>query len=269
MTYVLIDADSIVYAAGFSTERNRYCIHGQEFLSEDDAFEYAAFTGSQPDEVQVYREVDPVHAALGNAKRTVQGILRDLNATDYKVYLTDGLSFRKDVATIQPYKGQRSLPKPVWYNEIREYLQRKYKAEVFTEIEADDAVAIDSVKYPDAVIVHIDKDLNQLPGVHWNFRTKTRYTVTHEQGLRNFYRQMLTGDVVDNIPGLYRITGRKCTKDILAGLEDQVTNAAMYRYVHSVYISSKPDLDPAVLLELGRLLWLKRDLEDTWRAPCD
>lgn len=279
---ILIDADSIVYAAGFACEQKMYHVDSRVFNDKDTAIGYAEFMGLEADEVTEFIQVQPVSHALANARNTLHGILSDLqqrgyDVDDVQVYLTEGLSFRKDVATLRPYKGQRLNVKPVHYEAIREYLVKHWLAYISSEFEADDCVAMDSKAYPRAVICSIDKDLNQLPGTHWNWRTKELYEVTEAEGLRNFYRQMLTGDAVDNIPGLYKLYGKKCTKKILDPLEGIETLGGLWQYVKNVYHQAAMEFEsrgeylpynvPQVLLEIGTLLYLKRSPTDEWSPP--
>jgi 5'-3' exonuclease len=70
--------------------------------------------------------------------------------------------------------------------------------------------------FPDAVIVSIDKDFKQVPGLLYN-PTKDEWTeVSEEEGLLFFYTQLLTGDRVDNIQGVNKI-GPKTAEKILEG----------------------------------------------------
>lgn len=72
--------------------------------------------------------------------------------------------------------------------------------------EADDYVSIyayqamDEGKCP--VICHVDKDLNMIPGWHYNFKKKEFYYISPEESFTFMCRQLLTGDSSDNIPGL-------------------------------------------------------------------
>jgi 5'-3' exonuclease len=74
--------------------------------------------------------------------------------------------------------------------------------------EADDYCSIylhkliDEGKYP--VVVHIDKDLNMIPGYHYNFRKKDFYYLSFEEAYVFLMRQLMTGDRVDGIPGIYK-----------------------------------------------------------------
>jgi 5'-3' exonuclease len=73
--------------------------------------------------------------------------------------------------------------------------------------EADDLCSIYSYqaleegKLP--VVCHIDKDLNMIPGWHYNFKKKEFYYISPEESFTFMCRQLLSGDMsADNIPGL-------------------------------------------------------------------
>ena len=90
-----------------------------------------------------------------------------LKCDDYDVFITGRTNFRYALATTHPYKGNRkNLEKPLHYEALREKLVA-LGATISENQEADDDVGIASTKY-EGWIVHVDKDLDQLPGWHYN-----------------------------------------------------------------------------------------------------
>ena len=126
-----------------------------------------------------------------------------LGCDKYELFITGKGNYRNDIAKTAPYKGNRKdMKKPVHYQAIRNQLV-EMGAVVVDDMEADDAIAIEATKLGDnCIIVSIDKDLDQIPGHHYNFVKGEEYYVTPEEGLKNFYKQILTGDRVDNIIGI-------------------------------------------------------------------
>lgn len=129
--------------------------------------------------------------------------------THYIGFLTDSpKNFRIDRAFTWPYKGHRkSEDKPSWYGDIREYLQEHWKAQMLSGVEADDGLAMAQVYYQghgiESVIVTEDKDLLQVPGLHYNkHKSPDVFKVSEEQGFKNLWLQVITGDRTDNIPGV-------------------------------------------------------------------
>ena len=187
-------------------------------------------------------------------------VFDDLKCDDYKAYITGKTNFRNDIAVTEPYKGNRKDAKrPVHYQAIRNHLQR-LGAELVEGEEADDAVAIEATK-TGGWIVSIDKDLDQVAGWHYNFVKHEEYYVTEEEGLRNFYTQVLTGDRIDNIIGLKGIGPKKAEK-ILDGCK---TEKELYEACVKAY--SDAGLTQGRMLETGTLLWLRRVPNQTFRFP--
>jgi len=71
------------------------------------------------------------------------------------------------------------------------------------------------------VVCHIDKDLDCIPGWHYNFRKDTMYYVEPEDGYRFLMMQILTGDATDNIQGL-RGVGPKTAEKLINGVPNNL-----------------------------------------------
>jgi len=186
---------------------------------------------------------------------TMEGIIKAVNATDYKCYLTGKGNFRETLATWGKYKGGRSA-KPRLYQEARDYLIDRWDAEVVHGIEADDAMGIYQCNNDNTVICSIDKDLLMIPGDHYNFRKNEHMTIDHVTALRNFYRQCLTGDPIDNIPGLRKWTGKNATKAMKEALEEMETPAEMEGHVVDCYLGAGGTVE--MFAETSQLLWILR-----------
>ena len=223
----LIDADFLVYRVGFSCK------------DETEQIAKARLTEMLTDMVYI-----------------------ELKCEDYEAFITGKTNFRFGIATTHPYKGNRKdTEKPPHYEALRHHLQR-LEAKMSDNQEADDDVAIASTKYI-GWIVHVDKDLDQLPGWHYNPVKKEEYFVTEEEGLRSFYTQLLTGDRVDNIIGLHGI-GPVKAKKLLA---KATTEQSMYKAVVEAY--KQAGEPPERVLENGQLLWLSRHEGQRWEPPCE
>jgi hypothetical protein len=183
-----------------------------------------------------------------------------LKCEDYDAFITGKTNFRYDVATTHPYKGNRkSLEKPAHYEALRDKLV-SLGATVSVNQEADDDVGIAStLDY--GWIVHVDKDLNQLPGWHYNPIKGEEYFVTVEEGAKSFYLQLLTGDRIDNIVGLNGIGPVKAAK-LLTGL---TKDHELYQAVRAAYESKEEPVER--ILENGQLLWLSRYEGQRWEIP--
>ena len=210
----IIDADIICYRVGFASE------------DVDEAICLARVT-------QLVHEI----------------VYDELQCDDYKAYITGKGNFRNELAVTEPYKGNRKDAKrPVHYVAIRNHLQR-LGAELVEGQEADDAVAIEATTNG-GWIVSIDKDLDQVAGWHYNFVKKEEYYITEEEGLRNLFTQVLTGDRIDNIIGLKGIGPAKAAKL----LKDCKTEREYYDACLKAYDGNQLRVD-----ENLNLLWLRRE----------
>ena len=224
MITALIDADSLCYAVGFSS---------------NDAEE---------------------SIAIARLEETMTELCMELDCEDYKGFLTGRGNFRDAIAVTVPYKGQRVSEKPVHLQALRCHLVTSWGFTVVQGIEADDAVGIAAYAVPEdeTIMVHIDKDLNQFRGWHYNYKKKEKYYVTEFEGLHSFYTQILTGDRIDNIVGLKGIGPVKAKKV----LEKCTNESELYQAVLKAY-----EDDQQRVLENGQLLWLQRSPNQVWTPP--
>lgn len=183
-----------------------------------------------------------------------------LECEDYEAFITGKTNFRYAIAKTVPYKGNRkNVEKPKYYEELRSHLVA-LGAKVSENQEADDDVAICSTQYQ-GWIVHVDKDLDQLPGWHYNPVQDKKYFLEPLEATRNFYSQLLQGDRTDNIKGIKGIGPQKAKKL----LQDCTDEAGMYEAVKAAYSKAGESHDR--LVENGQLLWLSRHQGDIWQPP--
>lgn len=151
----------------------------------------------------------------GNMVKSIDYMLHGMGEllalNDLKVYLTGKGNFRK---TIDPnYKLHRKdKPKPEGLQECFDYLTDGWGAEWCNGFEADDALGINATAFPDYLICTTDKDLNQIPGFHYNWSKNKVTYIDQETANKSFWMQMLTGDRTDNVPGVAGIGPVKATQ---------------------------------------------------------
>jgi hypothetical protein len=198
--------------------------------------------------------------AINTLKLALQNIVQGSGCHTFKVILTDEeKNFRDKIATIQPYKGNRTnFEKPVHWRMLRDWLLEKPYTIVSEGEEADDVVS--RAMMEGHVGASNDKDLDNTPGWHYNFNKKEKYYVTEQEAIRNFYRQCLTGDTVDNIPGLKGIGPAKANNI----LGESVDGEDLERAVLSAYADYYEDPLKA-LTEVGQLLWMRRKEGELWK----
>jgi hypothetical protein len=218
----LIDADFLVYRIGFSTEDEPVGIAKARLTEWLDNFIYI-----------------------------------NLKADHYLAWITGKTNYRYDIAKTVPYKGNRKdVKRPKHYEALREHLVKRHGAVVTVGEEADDAVAIHSTKILDECwIVHVDKDLDQLQGRHYNPVKDERYYVNEFDAYKAFCTQLLTGDRIDNIPCLAGIGPKKAEK----ALKDAKTKEELLQAAYAKY------QELGHTMEQGQLLWLRRYEGELWQ----
>ena len=173
-------------------------------------------------------ENDDWNIAKWRCDEMLDNILIDTSASEYRIYLSDTTENGFRQKYYPEYKANRKAPKPKHYDKLKEYLLTEWEARITMEQEADDALGIDQVAAfhadddPDRALKHktcicsIDKDLLQIPGLHWNFVKKEWKEVSPNEALLRFYHQLLTGDTSDNVKGI-KGTGPIRAANVLSG----------------------------------------------------
>jgi len=234
MTIALIDGDIGIYRVGFASQSKNE-------------------NGEQ--------EAIPLPIALARMDIWIRDILKAVNAENYRVYLTadDKSNFRFEVDST--YKANRKSAKPIYYGELREYLIRIYPTTVVSGMEADDAMA--TAQTANTVICSIDKDLDQVPGAHYDFVKDVKYDVTPEQANRFFWFQLLMGDKVDNITGIPGC-GPKTAQRILDGVDTEGYPQVVYEAYEAYYGHDAME----VMTRMGQLIKIRqKEGEGLWNPP--
>lgn len=133
----------------------------------------------------------------------IDSLFDETEAESYVLCFTSGgNNFRK---VVDPqYKANRvGRDLPLFFNEMKEYIFSKYNCCYGGGYEADDMCASYIKLYPEAILSHVDKDLNQIPSPnHYDSKKKEFYEVSREDGLKQLYLSLVTGDSGDNIKGI-------------------------------------------------------------------
>ena len=248
---VLIDADSILFKAACVNKRK-----GTEDSFKDSNFE-------------VRKRID----------EAVQKIKSDCFADDVLLAVKGRNNFRYGV--YDKYKGNRKKALGdnlrARLNFAHEHAVTYWDAVQSDGMEADDLVSIWAYEMmadddDQWIVAHIDKDLDQIPGRHYNYSSGEIYNVDRDTAAYNFNLQLLMGDRGDGIPNVKRGMGRRTAEQHLAGKDIQrqlETIANLYRAHHPDWL--------ARLNMIGNLLWLKRsfttdleyDYEDQLKSQTD
>ena len=239
------DVDSFVYAAGFSADVQV----AKSFMDT------LGCDREKADELA--SEEDYLVQALGNIKQLMQDSVKLFDEDNARFFLTGGGNYREQIATIAPYKGNRTSRKPRYYKELRQYLIDVWDAEVVDGMEADDAVSIEQWKNKDksTVIISIDKDLRNTPGWHLNPKKGEVDYITKAEADKHFWLQVATGDTTDNIKGLHKIGEKTALKEW-----DSAGSLEKYQdWVKRMYDKQYRDEGPHAMHETATLCWIMRE----------
>lgn len=297
---LIVDADPLVYRAGFGVEQKYY--HGVVEHPDGTLEEFYKKAGQEMREYEqnmellpggchrlIHKEakviVEPVSHALQLVRHQIQGIEgalmeRGTPVNSLKVVLTGPGNFREKLATLRPYKGNRDPEhKPVHYQAIRDYLVNVYSARVIHGREADDEVSI--VAHQELAEGHpycvatIDKDLDQVPGLHYDYRQHVFYTITPEDARFAFWTQALSGDIGDNVPGCYKLGPARAQRLVNKWFADGLSESEIWTNVVDEYRASQRkagcpyrDRDAyEVAVETARLVYMLHKAGELWTPP--
>lgn len=252
----ITDADMVMYVAASAAQHTWYLVYPKGHPQKEEfmigKYEYSKVMkeelsklGKKPEDFDVVKEVEikDWFQAKMIVDNMISKIYSSTGASQAVFFLSDKQNFRHEIAKHRPYK-QRDKEKPHYYQRVKDYLIDRYKAVIVEGMEADDAVGIMAEaceKYEEPfVIVSGDKDLNQIPGVHYDFLKEKLYHVQLRDSVRFFFRQVLTGDTTDTIDGLPGVGEAKAEK-ILADAEtfQQMEEAVREAYLNHEVGSAK------------------------------
>lgn len=248
MLTALIDYDIVCYRAGFVKEANEPSDHG-------------------------------LACALHNVKLLVNKIKYKLNPTKIAGFLTasgDTTNFRFEYQ--QDYKANRKeAPKPAHYHRIREYISKSYKAVTAVGEEADDLLSIYQYLHNNrefeknklvSVICSLDKDLDIVPGWHYNFAKNIVYFVEPIQGLRSFYKQILIGDRTDNVPRIQPYWKKADTfREIEIAQKESDLVEIVQKVCYTLFLDKNSNFVDDWIEARGRVLWPRTYSNELWALP--
>lgn len=185
--------------------------------------------------------------------KSIHNIMFALQTEDIKIYLSgkDIPNFRYKI--YPEYKANRKdKEKPYWLDLCNLYLHEAWEAIYIHGYEADDALGWN--QNSNTIICSIDKDLDMIPGNHYNFVKDIPYSITEDEAIKFFYKQMMIGDRADNIFGINQIGPSKASKliDVLNSEQE------MFNVVYNKYNNPKRFVMNACCL------WIQQQKGITW-----
>lgn len=187
-------------------------------------------------------------------------LMRDLiyftESEAFRCFISGRNNFRKKVNPL--YKANRTQPPPKWLQACREYLSKEWGAIEAHGKEADDLLGISQDE--NTICASLDKDLQMIPGWHYNWLASEKTYVVPLDGLRTFYKQMLIGDRSDNIFGVDGIGKVKAARLI----DPMETEQEMIESVFNLY-----NEDAARFWMNAQCLWIMQKENETWQDRID
>jgi 5'-3' exonuclease len=224
---ILIDGDIVKYRVGFASQHTYYDVYSKldialdsegEWLVEgahptqsfDDAKSANAWLKEQddPDDfVRIARiEADPLDHCLHTCKVVMQRIQDRYPHGQMEVYFSCSTAMNWRTNLYPEYKANRAtMRRPVYYEEIGEYMNAMYPTTYGADTEADDLIAMRADQLrgnSEFVVVTIDKDMDQIEGLHYNWVKEEEYVMDQQAARRSVALQAIAGDSTDNIKGI-------------------------------------------------------------------
>lgn len=246
----MIDADSVLYAAALRAE----CV--------------VKGRGGDPDEYFIVKEPNELYR---DVVEKLEGLVQEVKAEDALICLTPtGKSFR--YALLPSYKANRAtLRRPTCLRPLQEMVadRKPFRTLAVWGLEADDVCGIaqtslQRVGLREPVIVSIDKDMQQIPGLNYSPMAAARngtigevLEVTGFDGDRMHLYQTLVGDVVDNYTGCPGIGAVKANRILEECVETQ--GELDWRWVIEAF--RKKGLNEEYALTQARVARILRDTD--------
>jgi DNA polymerase-1 len=267
-TVLLIDGDIPAYRASAPCDGTHYVVYkvGPDFKKEivhKERYKKKAIVWAENhlESWHISKETNPEPEgyAIYNTDAIMRTILSrfDEEKPCIKVYLTGNTNFRNRI--YKEYKKNREdMATPVHLNACKQHLINRYNAYIVEGYEADDLIGMEARKLlteeREFIICTLDKDLNCIPGHHYDWTKDTITYFNEEDSLRFFFTQCLVGDKTDNIPGIKGIGPVKAAKI----LKDCKTESQFVEAVQKEWIKFIGDKDKGInaFIITAELLWI-------------
>lgn len=258
---LLIDGDIFLYRCGFAVEKTKYLVEGHPYtdFSHYDSAKEAKANLPEGGIIWSRREVEPAENAIEATKNALKAVIIKFHpkGDTWKgfIYLTGKGNFRELLESGRGYKDNRDPShRPKHYRAIKEYLVKAWEAKTINGEEADDAIGKEafSRNVDSFVIVSNDKDLDQLSGFHYDWTKSELYYVNDEDAIKQFYRQLLSGDATDNIVG---VVSKAKAEELINPLQSPEDCAVVCQ---EMYAKKHGDLWAEKLNICADLVWIRR-----------
>ncbi len=195
-------------------------------------------------------------------------VLENNFTEEYLIALGGDTNWREDFYVDYKKSSSRlasKKDKPEYHQQLKEWLRSHPNAVTAHGFEADDLLRMWYFQAQEAgdpyIVCSIDKDLDCIPGRHYNIRKEEHYSVAEDYADHHYWKQILMGDAVDNIPGLKGVGPVKADK-ILADCKD---HKDLKLAVINAYKEHYGDDWKGYLIANGRLIHIWRHYGDHFK----
>ena len=244
LTTILVDGDIAAFRPAAVTDGRMWVVKNQvgawKYKKDVDKFCKEMDLSLRDISVEFYPE--PVEHALAAMKMSMLSIKRTLithcDNIELEVYISGEGNFRNEINP--QYKANRiGVRRPHHLKACRDYLVEHYGAVKVDGMETDDMLTIRATELEAEgrpfVIASIDKDLKQMPGMHFDWVKDKYWEVTPEEARELLWTQVCIGDTTDNILSpelLGPAKAKKLFKDINWST---ITDEELYKMVTGLY----------------------------------
>lgn len=221
---------------------------------DGDVFLYLAMWGS-----------DTLDEAKDKFNSILNENLESTFASDYCMAFGGPNNFRVD---LHPgYKGHRKKnTKAEWFDDLKLWASKLPGSHLCDGYEADDQVRVWALEADSSgvnrCVITIDKDLDCIPGSHWNPRKREFYGVDKDWADWFYWKQILMGDSVDSIPGIQGCGPKKAEKLLLGTENHKERRDAVCRAYHDAYGEHGYEH----MIWNGRMIHIWRHMEDHFKV---
>ncbi len=206
-------------------------------------------------------DTDNAGWAISGFDSAVERMISQTGTDDALLCFTGRSNFRYLI--LPTYKSsRRGKPKPVLLDALIEHARAAWNCREVDCLEADDVMGIMATESPGRyVMATIDKDLKQIPGIHYNWRKERIKDIERWEADYWFYFQVLTGDSTDGYagcPGIGVVRARTvlkgASKDGTKGIAKGATDHPWARVVRAFESRGLTEDDALVQARVARIL---------------
>jgi 5'-3' exonuclease len=219
---------------------------------------------------QAIWKMETLDEAKDKLKEILQSTVESTFSDDYLLALGSETNFRAAFYSEYKKTPSRVASKstlPSWFKELKEWFATDENAVVAHGCEADDLIRIWATEARnnniEFIVCSIDKDLQCIPGKHFKPGKNEVFDITEDEADKHYWKQILMGDSVDNIPGVPGIGEVKALKILQACNNKNNRKAAVIEAYKQYYGESWKEY----LLSNGRLIHIFRHANDYFKVP--